>query len=291
MGKAKKPRYQDPPTTRRVTHRQNPFVKPTKKMTSSTSQERRSVGTPSSFSSSDSETEEIEVNKFDDFVPTSLPLGKGIVSMELQVSFRETLDVMSKLDFSSLSAAKSIEWNISLSETCLRFYEEMTQLQQQLHSIQDTNNKNAETRKRDAFAKFMYPLIKKHCHKVFTRMVFPSKLEVTTTMGTALCGFGLTSTCALAKYIFDEIVFKQHGTSARDIICVDDQSSHYRHPYDTPQIRNELWVTYGIGSVSVKEVGRIRNTITNICRDATSKSCLNTVAHYSHRNNCSSHFS
>jgi hypothetical protein len=67
-------------------------------------------------------------------------------------------------------------------------------------------------------------------------------------------------------------LFKQHGSNARDTICVDDQSSNRRHPYDTPQIREELWVKYGIGSVSVKEVGRIRNTVTNICRDATSKS-------------------
>jgi hypothetical protein len=104
MGKSqKKPRSQEPPTAHHVTPRQNPFVKPTKKMTSSTSLERSGVGAPSSCSSSDSETEEIGSNKFADFVPTSLPLGKGIVSMELQVSFRETLDVMAKLDFSSLS--------------------------------------------------------------------------------------------------------------------------------------------------------------------------------------------
>jgi hypothetical protein len=74
--------------------------------------------------------------------------------------------------------------------------------------------------------------------------------------------------------MFDEIVFKQHGTSAGNIICVDDQSSHSRHLYDTPQIRNDLWVTYGISSISVKEVGRICNTVTNICHDTTSKSCL-----------------
>jgi hypothetical protein len=110
----------------------------------------------------------------------------------------------------------------------------------------------------------MYPLIKKHCHKVFTRLVFPSSLKVTMTTGNALCGYGLTSTCALANYIFDKIMLKQHGSSARNIICVDDQSSHHHwHPYDTPQIRNDLWVTYGIGSVSVKEVGCICNSITN----------------------------
>lgn len=242
MGKAKKPHSKDPPTPCPV-----PFVAPRKNKNSSTSLQRCTASpkllcvgmdstsaTPSSLSLSDSETEEIGSNKFADFVPMSLPPGTGVVSRELQVSFRETLDVMTKVDFSSLAPDKSLKWNLTLSETCLRFSKEITQLQHQLFSLQDTNNKNAESHKRDAFAKFMYPFIKKHCHKVFTRMVFPSKLEVTMTMGTALCGFGLTSTCALASYIFDEIVFKQHGTSARDIICVDDQSSHCRHPFDTP---------------------------------------------------------
>lgn len=219
----------------------------------------------------------------EDFVPTPLPPGMGIVSSDVQVSFRETLDVMSRLDFRSLTHDKSIEWNVALSQTCLRISKEMTHLQNQLSSSHDANNLNAETRKRDAFAKLMYPLIKKHSHQVFTRLVFPSAVEVTTTMGNALSSYGLTSTSPIAKYIFDEVVFKQHGSSASDIICVDDQSSNRRHPYDTTQIRDELWVKYGIGSVSVKEVGRIRNTVTNICRDATRKSCTSTaraVLHY-----------
>jgi hypothetical protein len=81
----------------------------------------------------------------------------------------------------------------------------------------------------------------------------------------------LTSTCALAKCIFDEIIFKQHGASARDSISIEDDSSRRHHPYDTPQIRDDLWVNHGIGSHSVQSLGRVRNTITNICRDTTSK--------------------
>jgi hypothetical protein len=178
---------------------------------------------------------------------------------------------MAKLDFCSLTHDKNIEWNVALSQTCLRFSEEMTQLQNQLSSSQAAINHNADSRKRDAFAKLMHPLIKKHSHQVFTRLVFPSAIEVTTTTGNALSSYGLTSTCSVAKYIFDEVVFKQHGSSASDIICVDDKSSNCRHPYDTPQIRDELWVKYGLGSISVKEVGRIHNTVTNICHDATRK--------------------
>jgi hypothetical protein len=32
-----------------------------------------------------------------------------------------------------------------------------------------------------------------------------------------------------------------------------------------------LWHNHGIGSLSVQEVGRVRNTVTNICRDTTSE--------------------
>jgi hypothetical protein len=52
------------------------------------------------------------------------------------------------------------------------------------------------------------------------------------------------------------------------------------HPYDTAPIRADLWFNYGIGSFAVKEVGRLRNTITNICRDATSKWPLCTLYHF-----------
>jgi hypothetical protein len=110
-----------------------PFVAPTKKNTSlqlTASPELCHVimdnhsGTSSLPYSSDSENE--AGYKFADFIPMSLPPGRGIVSSELQVSFREMLDVMAKLDFSSLTHEKSIEWNIALSKTCLCFSKEMS---------------------------------------------------------------------------------------------------------------------------------------------------------------------
>jgi hypothetical protein len=68
----------------------------------------------------------------------------------------------------------------------------------------------------------MYPLITKHSHQLFIRLAFPSIVEVTMTTGNALASYGLTSTSSLAKYMFDEVLFEQDGSSAHDTICVDD---------------------------------------------------------------------
>lgn len=144
------------------------------------------------------------------FVPTSLPPGTGTISSDLQASFKATLDVMAKLNFRSLSHVKSIEWNLSLSETCLRLSQEMTHVQRQISALHGTNQQDAESCNRDSFAKGILPHIKKHSQKVFSKLVFPSHVEVTTTTPNSLAMYGLTSTCALAQCIFDEIVFTKH---------------------------------------------------------------------------------
>jgi hypothetical protein len=77
---------------------------------------------------------------------------------------------------------------------------------------------------------------------------------------------------ALAKIIFDEIVFNKHGSSAGDCISLDDDDKmHSHHPYDTPENRDDFWMNRGIGINSVRAVGCVRNALTNICRDATSE--------------------
>jgi hypothetical protein len=118
----------------------------------------------------------------------------------------------------------------------------------------------------------MLPLIKKRSHDLFVKLAFPSMIEVTTTNGNALSTFGLTSTCPLARMVFDEFVFKAQGSSSADPISPDDNSMLTpRHEYDTPNIREDLWVNHGIGTFTVKEIGRTRNTVTNICRDVVRK--------------------
>jgi hypothetical protein len=118
----------------------------------------------------------------------------------------------------------------------------------------------------------MLPLIKKRSHDLFIKLAFPSMIEVTTTNGKALSMFGLTSTSPLARMVFDEFVFKPQGSSSADPISPEDNSSLTpRHEYDTPNIRDNLWVNHGIGTYTVKEIGRSRNTVTNICRDVVRK--------------------
>lgn len=205
------------------------------------------------------------------YVPTSLPPGVGAISSDLQASFTKTLDVMSKLDFRSLSHRKSIEWNLSLSDSCVRFSQEISLLQQQLDVYHAEKQNETMSREMGAFAARMLPHIKKHAHIVFSKLIFPSHKEVTTTKVTSLADFGLTSTSTLANMIFDEVIFKNHGSSAGDCISIDDNVQTSRHPYDTPEFRDDLWVNREIATHSIKEVGRVRNSVTNICRDTTSK--------------------
>jgi hypothetical protein len=89
-------------------------------------------------------------------------------------------------------------------------------------------------------------------------------IEVTTTNGSALSTFGLTSTSPLARMVFDEFVFKpQQGSSSADPISPENNSLLTpRHEYDTPNIHDDLWVNDGIGTFTIKEI---------ICRDVVHK--------------------
>jgi hypothetical protein len=63
-----------------------------------------------------------------DFVPTSLPTGYGTIPTDVMHSFQSTLDIMSKINFSTLSKDMSIEWNVALSESCCHLSEEYSLL-------------------------------------------------------------------------------------------------------------------------------------------------------------------
>jgi hypothetical protein len=207
-----------------------------------------------------------------DFVPTSLPSGHGTIPIDVKVSFQATLDIMSNINFSTLSKDKSIEWNVALSQSCRRLSEEYSLLKKHFSSFKSSALETNITTHRQAYAKEMLPLIKKRSHDLFIKLAFPSMIEVTTTNGKALSMFGLTSTSPLARMVFDEFVFKPQGSSSADPISPEDNSSLTpRHEYDTPDIRDDLWVNHGIGTYTVKEIGRSRNTVTNICRDVVRK--------------------
>jgi hypothetical protein len=208
-----------------------------------------------------------------DFVPTALPTGTGTITSDVLSSFQETLDIMSKIDFSTLSNDKNIEWNVCLSKSCRRLSEEYSLLQKHYQSLKSSAVDSTNTSQRKAFADDVIPLIKKRIHNIVLMLPFPSMIEVTTTNGKSLSSFGLTSTCPLSRMVFDQFVFKPQGSSASDPISPDDKSSRTppRHQYDSPEIREELWVTHGIGTFTIRELGRTRNTVTNICRDVLRK--------------------
>jgi hypothetical protein len=97
-------------------------------------------------------------------------------------------------------------------------------------------------------------------------------IEVTTTNGKTLTMFGLTSTSPLARMVFDKFVFKPQGSSSADPISPKDNSLLTScHEYDTPDIRDDLWVNHGIGTYTIKEIGCTHNTINNICCDVVRK--------------------
>jgi hypothetical protein len=214
-----------------------------------------------------------------DFIPTTLPSGNITIPSKVKRDFKETLEVMSKIDFSTLSNAKSIEWNMSLSQSCRRLSHEYSRLMNHLSLLQESDIEKKKTVAMEVFAHAKYPLIKKHSHDLFIKMPFPSTLEVTTTNGKSLSIFGLTSACPIATIVFDDLLFKPQGSSAKDSISTDDQpSTQPRHEYDSPSIRAELWVNHGIGTWTVKELGHIRNTVTNLIRDVLRKwLCLLTI--------------
>jgi hypothetical protein len=187
-----------------------------------------------------------------DFIPTSLLSGHGTIPIDVNYSFQATLDIMSKINFSTLSKDKSIEWNVALS-----------------HSSALEMNINTH---RQAFANKMLPLMKKHRHNLFIKLAFPSMIEVTMTSGNALSTFGLTSTSPLTRMLFDKFVFKAQGSSSADPIFPEDNSLLTpRHENDTPDICDNLWVNHGIGTFTVKEISRTRSTVTNICHDVVHK--------------------
>jgi hypothetical protein len=179
---------------------------------------------------------------------------------------------MSKINSSTLSKDKSIEWNVAPSQSCHHLSEEYSLLKKHFSSFKSSAIKMNITTQRQAFANEMLSLIKKCSHNLFIKLAFPSMIEITTTNGNALSTFGLTSISPLTRMVFDEFVFKPQGSSSADPISPADNSLLTPcREYDTPDIHDDLWANHGIGTFTVKEIGRTRNTITNICRDVVRK--------------------
>jgi hypothetical protein len=170
---------------------------------------------------------------------------------------------MSKINFSTLSEDKSIEWNITLSQSCCCLSKEYSLLKKHFLLFKSTALQTNITTHRQAFTNKMLPLIKKCSHNLVVKLAFPSVIEVTTTNGNSLSTFDLTSTSPLARMVFGKFVFKPQGSSSgADPISPEDKSFLTpHHEYDTPDIRDDLWVNYGIGTFTIKEIGHTQYSL------------------------------
>jgi hypothetical protein len=118
---------------------------------------------------------------------------------------------------------------------------------------------------------------------IFVRLIFPSQLEVTSSRDRrALLSFGLSEKCDLATLVFDTAIFKNHsreGNASKPVNMSEDQSpplslkspSASLHPFDTPEIREQLWFELGVGTFAIKQLNAARNTYTNLIREVVSK--------------------
>jgi hypothetical protein len=75
-----------------------------------------------------------------------------MISSELKAGVKETLDIMTKVNFDSLSHDKSILWNLALSRTCLRFSQEMTLLKRELSEVRRSNQEDTQFRDKAEFS-------------------------------------------------------------------------------------------------------------------------------------------
>jgi hypothetical protein len=129
---------------------------------------------------------------------------------------------MAKLDFHSLSLGSSIEWNLVLAQSCLRYNEECLYLGRCLDASHQKNEEDLAKEKKEAFIASI--LTNRDHHKsLFLRFPFPSQVEITTTSAASLASYyGLSSVSNFATFVYDEFVFKADGISASSSIAVQD---------------------------------------------------------------------
>jgi hypothetical protein len=175
---------------------------------------------------------------------------------------------MAKLDFHSLSLSQSIEWNLVLAQSCLRYNEECLYLGRSLDAFSQNHQEDLAKEKKSAFIASIQTN-KNHHKSLFLRFPFPSQVEVTTTSAASLAHYGLSSVSNFAKFVFDEFVFKADGSSASSSIAVQDEVAASTHEFNTPEGREDLWPQ--LGPSMIKGVGVVRNTLVNLLRDSLSK--------------------
>ena len=175
------------------------------------------------------------------------------------------------MDLSLLPEEKKDVWLKFLSNTVMHFHRELMALQGQLNEYRDTAMVALSDKERADFVASVSPSIKTGMFGVFLRVIFPSKVEVTTSKDRrALTSFGLTEQCGFATLVF-RLIFKSQGTASKPCNVGADSSSYALHPFDTPEMHEQLWFASGVGSYSLKQLNKTRNTYTCMIREVSSK--------------------
>lgn len=193
------------------------------------------------------------------YVPTKL------IKATDNSAFLESVAVGEDIRFASLRAPKVVEWAQFYRHSFSVLHNEHSRLRQKVHNYEEMARKKERLELMTKFAKSAEPIIKKAIFNIFAKTIFPSIKEVTTTTSDSLKNLELTHQSPFGVACLDKIFKSAQPTT----IDLGPQSVH---PYDNEKDRDTLWMTLGVGVMSVRHLGTCRNTYTNTLRDAISES-------------------
>jgi hypothetical protein len=205
-----------------------------------------------------------------DFVPICLPDGGGVIPENILHHYNESLIVGATLDFTLMSEEQHLMWLKFFSRSTARLNEACLSLQGQLAEYRMASTVNIQNKEKVDFLAKACPVIRQSIFPIFTRLIFASRVEVTTSKDKcSLMSFGLTEKCGLARLVFYQAFNTQLGILTQPVIV--DRDTSEKHQFDTPEGRESLWFDYGIGSFTLKQFNKTRNTYTSQIREVTSK--------------------
>jgi hypothetical protein len=120
---------------------------------------------------------------------------------------------------------------------------------------------------------------------IFSRFVFASKKEVTSTTEAVLTSLGLSQDCSLAIVTLDDCfaaATKGDGSQGNAIHILEEEESMSIlsntnsadslsakvHLFDNPVDRRLLWFTHGLGAWVIKKLNECRNNLSSYVRAA-----------------------
>jgi hypothetical protein len=218
--------------------------------------------------------------------PVLLPDGKSSISVQSQFNvFLSSFLQADPFKLSHKNAQDFVRWS---QTTISRFNHELLSLQGQLLQYSEKGKDDFEFDKRSKFATFCKTYLRKRMYtSIFSRFVFASKKEVTSTTEAVLTSLGLSQDCPLAIVALDDCfaaAMKGDGSQGSAIHILDEEESvsvlsgtdsswAKVHLFDNPNDRRLLWFTHGLGAWVIKKLNECRNNLSSYVRQAVCE-CL-----------------